>query len=69
MQRKTQAAVVVDILGHLEPLAGGRPQALVWFWTVPISALGGLTAQALVAAGEVALVRNYLEQFALGGFA
>jgi hypothetical protein len=68
---KTQARVteVLEILSRLETWAGGRGQALAWYRAQPIAALDGRTAEALVKSGKAAVVRNYLDHLALGGFA
>jgi hypothetical protein len=42
---------------------------MAWYRSQPIPALGGRTAEALVKSGEAALVRVYIDQIALGGFA
>lgn len=68
---KTQARMteMLEILSRLETWAGGRNQALAWYRAQPIAALDGRTAEALVKSGKAALVRDYLDQLALGGFA
>jgi lambda repressor-like predicted transcriptional regulator len=68
---KTQARVteVLEILSRLETWAGGRGQALAWYRAQPIAALDGRTAEALVKSGKAAVVRDYLDHLALGGFA
>lgn len=68
---KTQARVteVLEILSRLEAWAGGRGQALAWYRAQPIAALDGRTAEALVKSGKAAVVRDYLDHLALGGFA
>ncbi|KRA65707.1 XRE family transcriptional regulator [Caulobacter sp. Root656] len=68
---KTQARMteVLEILSRLETWAGGRGQALAWYRAQPIAALDGRTAEALVKSGKAALVRDYLDHLALGGFA
>lgn len=68
---KTQARMteVLEILSRLETWAGGRGQALAWYRAQPIAALDGRTAEALVKSGKAAVVRDYLDHLALGGFA
>jgi hypothetical protein len=68
---KTQARVaeMLEILNRIEAWAGGRRQALAWYRAQPIPALDGRTAEALVKSGQAGLVRDYLDQIALGGFA
>ena len=68
---KTQARVteVLEVLSRLETWAGGRGQALAWYRAQPIAALDGRTAEALVKSGKAAVVRDYLDHLALGGFA
>lgn len=63
-KRETQ-----EILRRIEVWAGGRDEARSWFRSHPIPSLGGRTAEGLVRAGEAALVRDYLDRVALGGFA
>jgi hypothetical protein len=60
---------MLEIIGRVLEWAGGAPQALAWYRGQPIPALGGRTAEALVKSGEAALVRDYLDQIGLGGFA
>ena len=68
---KTQARVteMLEILSRVEAWAGGRPQAMAWYRAQPIPALDGRTAEALVKSGQATLVRDYLDQVAVGGFA
>jgi uncharacterized protein (DUF2384 family) len=68
---KTQARVteMLEILSRVEAWAGGRPQAMAWYRAQPIPALDGRTAEALVKSGQATLVRDYLDQIAVGGFA
>ena len=42
---------------------------LAWYRSQPIPALDGRTPEALVKAGRASAVREYLDHFALGGFA
>lgn len=60
---------VLEILSRIETWAGGRRQALAWYRAQPIPALDGRTAEALVKSGKAAVVRDYLDHIALGGFA
>jgi lambda repressor-like predicted transcriptional regulator len=60
---------VLEIINRIEPWAGGRRQALAWYRAQPIAALDGRTAEALVKSGKAAVVRDYLDHIALGGFA
>jgi hypothetical protein len=68
---KTRARVgeMLEILHRLEGWAGGRDQALAWYRGQPIAALDGRTAEALVKSGQAAVVRDWLDHIALGGFA
>ncbi len=68
---KTQARLreMLEIIARVDAWAGGRMQALAWYRAQPIPALDGRTAEALVKSGQAALVRDYLDQIAVGGFA
>lgn len=68
---KTQSRIteMLEILGRIERWAGSRPHAMAWYRAQPIAALDGRTAEALVKSGKAALVRDYLDHVALGGFA
>ena len=68
---KTQARVgeMLEILHLIETWAGGPRQALAWYRSQPIPALDGRTAEALVKSGQAGLVRDYVDQIAVGGFA
>jgi lambda repressor-like predicted transcriptional regulator len=60
---------MLEILARVEAWAGGRMQALAWYRAEPIPALGGRTAEAMVKSGHAAMVRDYLDHIAMGGFA
>ena len=68
---KARARLVemLEILGRVCEWAGGQAQAMAWYRSQPIPSLGGRTAEALVKSGDATLVRDYLDQIALGGFA
>ncbi len=68
---KTQVRVkeMLEIVGRIEPWAGGQPQAMAWYRAQPIAALDGRTAEALVKSGKAGVVRDYLDHIAVGGFA
>ena len=68
---KTRARIteMLEIIARIEAWAGGRRQALAWYRAQPIPALDGRTAEALVKSGKAGVVRDYLDQIALGGFA
>jgi len=68
---RTQARMteMLEILSRVETWAGGRPQAMAWYRAQPLAPLDGRTAEALVKSGKAALVRDYLDHIALGGFA
>jgi Protein of unknown function (DUF2384) len=68
---KTQSRLreMLEILSRVEAWAGGRMQALAWYRAEPIPALGGRTAESMVKSGHAAMVRDYLDHIALGGFA
>ena len=68
---KTQSRLreMLEILARVEAWAGGRMQALAWYRAEPIPALGGRTAEAMVKSGHAAMVRDYLDHIAMGGFA
>lgn len=68
---KTQARLreMLEVLGRVLDWAGSKEQAMAWYRTQPIAALGGRTAESLVKSGEAAAVRDYLDQIAIGGYA
>jgi uncharacterized protein (DUF2384 family) len=68
---KTQTRVteMLEIISRVREWAGGEAQAMAWYRSQPIPALDGRTAEALVKAGRASAVRDYLDHFALGGFA
>ncbi len=68
---RTQARIreMLEIVGLLTVWAGGQAQALAWYRAQPIAAFGGRTAEALVKTGQAAVVRDYLDHMALGGYA
>lgn len=60
---------MLEIVDRLSGWAGGTQRALAWYRAQPIAALGGRTAESLVKSGQAAVVRDYLDHIALGGFA
>lgn len=60
---------MLEIIGRVRDWAGGEAQAMAWYRSHPIPALDGRTAEALVKDGQAHAVREYLDVFALGGFA
>lgn len=60
---------MLEIISRVRDWAGGEAQAMAWYRSQPIPALDGRTAEALVKSGQAAAVRDYLDHFALGGFA
>jgi hypothetical protein len=69
--QKTQSRVkeMLEIVGRVSEWAGGKAQALAWYRAQPIPAFDGRTAEAIVKSGKAAALRDYLDQFAMGGFA
>lgn len=61
--------LIQAILDKIEPWAGSRSSAWAWYQTHPISALGGLTAQQLVAEGRAYEVIAFLDHIHQGGYA
>ena len=68
---KTQKKLrdVIEILTKAAQYSGSIFQAFAWYICEPIPAFGGLTAENLVVNGEADIVKAYLEQLALGGYA
>jgi uncharacterized protein (DUF2384 family) len=68
---KTQARVteMLEIINRVKDWAGGEAQAMAWYRSQPLPALDGRTPEALVKSGRAAAVRDYLDHFALGGYA
>jgi hypothetical protein len=57
-----------EIVSRVSEWAGGKQQALAWY-RAPIAAFGGRTAESLVKSGKAAVLRDYLDHIAMGGFA
>lgn len=66
---QTRVTEILEIISRVRDWAGGEAQAMAWYRSQPIPALDGRTAEALVKAGQAHAVREYLDHFALGGFA
>jgi uncharacterized protein (DUF2384 family) len=66
---KSRMTEMIEIIARVLDYTGGGPQAMAWYRSQPIPALNGRTPQALVKAGQATAVREYLDHFALGGFA
>jgi hypothetical protein len=68
---KTQQRLreMLEIVNRVSDWSGGRIQAMAWYRSQSIPALGDQTAEALVKAGKADVVREYLDGIALGGFA
>lgn len=60
---------MLEIIGRVSGWAGGERQAMAWYRSQPIAALGGRTAESLVKSGEATAVRDYLDHIAVGGYA
>jgi len=60
---------MLEIVSRVSDWAGGTDQAMAWYRAEPIAAFGDRTAEALVKEGKAAVVRDYLDALALGGFA
>jgi hypothetical protein len=71
MSVKTQQKLrdVVEIITKAAFWSGSIFQAFAWYISEPVPAFGGLTAENLVINGEADIVKAYLEQLALGGYA
>jgi hypothetical protein len=68
---KTQQRLreMLEIVNRVSDWSGGQMQAMAWYRSQGIAALGDQTAEALVKAGKADVVREYLDGIALGGFA
>jgi len=66
---KPRRSDMVDILDRVKDWAGGETQALTWYRSQPVPALGGCTPEALVKDGNAGAVHSYLDHIARGGFA
>ncbi|MGB0496481.1 MAG: XRE family transcriptional regulator [Kangiellaceae bacterium] len=66
---QNQLQLVLDIISKITPWAGNTYKAYAWYRSEPIPAFGGLTAENLVTNGQAKIVKNYIEQIALGGYA
>jgi Protein of unknown function (DUF2384) len=60
---------MLEIISRVSAWAGGRDQAMAWYRAEPLPAFGGRTAESLVKDGKAAVVRDYLDALAMGGFA
>jgi|KBSSwiStaDraftv2_1062776.scaffolds.fasta_scaffold13989_4 hypothetical protein len=65
----TQAEEVGEILRLVAGWAGGFDQALTWYRGEPIPAFGERTPEAVVKAGQVAALRDYIAHLSSGGYA
>lgn len=68
-ERQEQEELTQAILDLVEPWAGSRNAARAWYQTYTISALGGLTAEQLMAQGKADEVIAYIAHIHLGGYA
>lgn len=66
---QTRVTEMLEIISRVRDWAGGEAQAMAWYRSQPIPALDGRTPEALVKDGRAGAVRDYLDHFALGGFA
>lgn len=66
---QTRVTEMLEIISRVRDWSGGEAQAMAWYRSQPIPALDGRTPEALVKAGRAGAVREYLDHFALGGFA
>lgn len=60
---------LIEILNFVRDWAGSDRAAMAWFRSEPIPAFGGRSPESLVKSGKAALVRDYLDHIALGGYA
>ncbi|MEL7983116.1 hypothetical protein AAG584_24020 [Vreelandella titanicae] len=66
---RDRQTLIQDILIQIEPWAGSRAAAWAWYQTYPIAALGGLTAEQLIARGKADEVTAYIAHIRQGGYA
>src|ERR1700760_1262087 len=59
---------MLEIISRVSAWAGGRDQEMAWYRAEPLPAFGGRTAESLVKDGKAAVVRDYLDALAMGGF-
>lgn len=64
---RSQMGEMLDLAESIRDWAGGSAQAWIWLRTVPISAFGGRTAEALIEAGHASAVRDYIAHLETGG--
>ena len=60
---------MLEIVSRVSEWAGGMNQGMAWYRAEPIPAFGGRTAESRVKDGKAAVVRDYLDALAMGGFA
>lgn len=68
-QRQANQALAREIIEQIEPWAGSGEAAWAWYRSFPIAALGGQTAEQLVAQGRKEEVLAYLDHSDQGGYA
>ncbi|WP_217648539.1 hypothetical protein [Halomonas sp. QHL1] len=68
-ERHDREMLIQAILTQIEPWAGSRAAAWAWYQTYPIAALGGLTAEQLIARGKADEVTAYIAHIRQGGYA
>jgi uncharacterized protein (DUF2384 family) len=66
---QTRIREMLEIIALIIDWAGGEKQAMAWYRAEKIPSFGGRTAEFLVQEGRSALVRDYIDRIALGGFA
>jgi hypothetical protein len=66
---QTRLREMLEIIGRVSAWAGGKEQAMAWYRAQPIPEFGGRTAESLVKSGQAGALRDYLDHFAMGGFA
>lgn len=68
-QTQSRLEEMLEIVIRVANWAGCKEQAMAWYRTQPLPALGGRTSEALVKNGRAGAVRDYLDHVTLGGFA
>jgi hypothetical protein len=69
VRNQSRIREALEIVERVAGWAGGERPALSWYRSYPIPAFGGRTAEALVKDGKAAMLRDYLDAVAVGGFA
>lgn len=71
LSTKTQIRLksALEIINMVKPWSGSDLMAYAWYRSEPIPALGNITAESAVKAGQEQAVRDYISAISMGGYA